>query len=426
MGLGLRLPRNQDDGVEKSAPSARLAARRGKTMRRIISTAAFGAALLLVGCATPQATAVTGERPAAGASILTWTPAQQAWGYRNIEKILTVRTIARGPRVHPLPRASRQIEPTFTHAGRTWSVDGYMAAYKVSGVLVLKDGKILLERYGLGRGPTDRWTSFSVAKSVTSTLVGAAIQDGHIKGLEDVVTNYIPELKGSGYDGVSIRQLLMMSSGVKWNEDYTDPNSDVARAGGAILEPGVNPIVSYMRRLPRANPPGTKFTYNTGETDLVGILVSNAVGKSLSAYASEKLWKPYGMERDAIWMVDPAGRERGGCCMSMTLRDYARVGQFILDGGKAGRKQILPDGWTTEATSARITNGIPTGYGYFWWMRPNGSYEAVGIFGQSITTFRDDRIVIVTNAAWPRATGRDLGAPRTAFLDAARTAAKAP
>ena len=184
-----------------------------------------------------------------------------------------------------------------------------------------------------------------MTKSITSTLVGAAIQDGKIKSIDDPVTPYIPQLAGSAYEGVKLRQLLTMSSGVKWNEDYADPNSDVARAGAAILEPGVNPIVSYMKTLPRANEPGTKFTYNTGETDLVGILLSNAVGKTLSQYASEKLWQAYGMERDATWIVDRAGHERGGCCMSMTLGDYARFGQFMLDGGIARGQQILPDGW---------------------------------------------------------------------------------
>ncbi|MFN9711884.1 MAG: serine hydrolase domain-containing protein, partial [Alphaproteobacteria bacterium] len=333
--------------------------------------------------------------------------------------------VKRGDRVHPLPMAKRQIDVTFDYGGKTWTADTFMKANNVSGVLILKDGKLLMERYGMGRKPGDRWTSFSVAKSVTSTLVGAAIQDGKIRSLEAPVTEYIPELKGSGYDGVSVRQLLMMSSGVAWNEDYTDPKSDVAQSTTMKVEPGVNPLVRYMSRLPRVHPPGTMFNYNTGETDLVGILVSNAVGKSLSDYASEKIWKPYGMGQDAIWMVDPAGRERGGCCMSMTLRDYGRIGQFILDGGKANGVQVLPTDWTAAATTTQITNGIPSGYGYFWWMRPNGSYEAVGIFGQSITTFRDDRIVIVTNAAWPRATDREASALRTAFVKAARAAAKA-
>ena len=359
-------------------------------------------------------------------SILVWTPQQQADWYKDIESVYQVGTVKRGDKVHPLPKAETQIDFSFDQGGKRWSVDDYMKANNTSGVLVLKDGKILLERYGLGRKPEDRWTSFSVAKSVTSTLVGAAIQDGKIKSLSAPVTDYIPELKGSGYDGVTVRQLLMMSSGVKWNEDYTDPKSDVAQSATLALEPGKNPLVTYMSKLPRAQTPGTQFNYSTGETDLVGILVSNAVGKSLSEYASEKIWKPYGMERDAIWILDPAGHERGGCCMSITLRDYARIGQFMLDGGKADGKQILPASWVDEATSPQITKGTyERGYGYFWWMPENGAFEARGIFGQSITVFPKERIVIVTNAAWGQATGRELSIARAAFLNAAYAAAKA-
>jgi CubicO group peptidase (beta-lactamase class C family) len=358
-------------------------------------------------------------------SILVWTPEQQASGYRTIETVYRTNTIHRGERVHPLPVAAKQIAPIFQIDGRTWSVDDYMTAYKVSGVLVLKDGEVLLERYGLGRTPADRWTSFSVAKSVTSTLVGAAIQDGELR-LDDPVVRHIPELRGSAYEGATVGDLITMRSGVKWNEDYTDPKSDVAQAGFVAAEPGVNPMVSYLRRLPRAHPPGTVFNYNTGETDLVGVLVANAVGKSLSDYASEKIWRPYGMESDAVWVVDPAGHERGGCCISMTLRDYARVGQFVLEAGVADGRRILPAWWTAEATRVHADIGAPppAGYGYFWWVRANGSYEASGIFGQSITTFRDDGLVIVINAAWPRATGQDLSAARTAFVEAVRAAAK--
>ena len=176
--------------------------------------------------------------------ILTWTPAQQRQWYPAMETVFETRTVARGDAVRPLPRARVQIAPTFDLNGRTWTLDDYMAAYSVSGVLVLKDGKVLLERYGMGRKPSDRWTSFSVAKSVTSLLAGAAIQDGRLK-LSDLVSAYIPELKGSAYDGVSVRNLMTMSSGVKWNEDYADPTSDIALAG-RVLEPGVDPFISYV------------------------------------------------------------------------------------------------------------------------------------------------------------------------------------
>jgi CubicO group peptidase (beta-lactamase class C family) len=357
-------------------------------------------------------------------SILFWKPEQQSNGYRSIEEIYKVVTVKRGAAVHSLPRAAKQLSPTWDYGGRQWTVTDYMSANRTSGVLVLKDGKIVLERYGLNRTPKDRWTSFSVAKSLTSTLVGAAIQDGKIKGPDDLVTNYVPELKGSAYDGVTVRQLLMMSSGVKWNEDYTDPKSDVAQAGFTGSEPGVDPLVSYMRHLPRDAAPGTKWHYDTGETDMVGIMVSNAVGEPLSQYLSEKVWTTYGMEQDAVWMVDASGKqERGGCCISMTLRDYARVGQFILDGGKAQGRQVVPSSWVAQATTKEIDNGAG-GYGYFWWIRENGSYEAVGIFGQSITTFKDDRLVIVINSAWPVATGKEYSAARTAFVNALHEAAK--
>jgi len=383
------------------------------------------AAAVAAGSAQAQV-ALDPKSPPPIASILTWTPEQQATGYRTIEKIYRTHTIKRGRTVHPLPMAAKQIAPTFTYKDRTWTTDEYMAAYRVSGILVLKDGRILLEKYALGRKPSDRWTSFSVAKSVTSTLVGAAIQDGKIKSLNSAVTDYIPELKGSAYEGVSVRDMLMMSSGVKWNEDYTDPKSDVNQAGGSVVEPGVNPMVSYLRKLPRANRPGTRFNYNTGETDLVGVMVSKAVGKPLADYASEKIWQPYGMEQDAIWMTDPGGQERGGCCISMTLRDYGRLGLFIAGGGKAGGRQIVPPEWTSYATRVQIVDQEPSpaGYGYFWWIRRNGSYEAVGIFGQSVTTFKSEGLIIVVNSAWPAATGRELSAARTAFFEGVRAAVK--
>src|SRR3989344_1796226 len=382
--------------------------------------AALALTLLLGACAS-SASLSAESRP----NLLTLSPEQQRILYGSMETAYPVETIRKGTYVRPLPLAVRQISPRWTFDGREQGVEDYMAENRLSGVLVLKDGKILLERYGLGRKPEDRWTSFSVAKSVTSTLVGAAIQDGKIKSLDDVVTNYIPALKGSAYEGVTIRQLLTMSSGVRWNEDYTDPNSDVARAGTAFREPGQNPIVSYMSRLPRANTPGAKFTYNTGETDLVGVLVSTAVGKSLAEYASEKIWGPFGMERDGIWLTDTSGHERGGCCMSMTLRDYARFGLFVLEDGVARGQRILPEGWVKQATTPQIKNGAPPpGYGYFWWMRDDGGYEAVGSFGQSITTFPEDGLIIVTNAAWPTAGGANLYRARDAFVRAAHAAAK--
>ena len=364
--------------------------------------------------------------PPAGGSILAWTPEQQRYGYRNMEKVTPVEVVARGAKVRELPLAASQIDPKWTWNGQAQTVDSYMTAMNTSGVVVLKDGQIVLERYGLDRKPDERWTSFSVAKSVTATLVGAAIKDGKIKSLDDVVTNYIPELKGGAYEGVTVRQLLTMTSGVKWNEDYTDLDSDVAKAGVTPGEPGMNPIVSYMRKLPREAEPGAKFVYKTGETDLAGILVSNAVGKPLSTYLSEKIWAPYGMEQDAIWVNDAAGHERGGCCMSMTARDYARLGQFMLEGGKVNGQDILPEGWVADATKAHQSfppGGVETGYGYFWWIIPDG-YAAEGIFGQQIFVYPAEKLVIAINSAWPAASKDELWQAQMAFAQAVRTAAR--
>ena len=383
---------------------------------RSVSAVICAAAMFWAGAAL----AADPPAPPGGGSVLQWTPDQQAWGYRNFEKVGPAKTIARGAHIHPLPIAAKPIDPVFAAGGKTYDTAGYMAAFRASGVLVLKDGKIVLERYGLGRGPNDRWTSFSVAKSVTSTLIGAAVKDGKIKSLDDPVTLYIPELKGSAYEGVTVRQLITMTSGVKWNEDYTDPNSDVAKVGLTQMEPGVNPVVSYMRRLPREAAPGTKFVYKTGETDLAGILLSNAVGKPLAQYLSEKIWKPYGMEQDGVWSEDIAGHERGGCCISMTLRDYGRFGQFVLDGGKAAGRDVLPTGWVADATSPHVKTPP---YGYFWWLIPGG-YEAEGIFGQTVSVFPNEHIVVVINSAWPGAWVESIDAVRMKYLDAIRAAAK--
>lgn len=342
-----------------------------------------------------------------GAEILFWSQAQRDANFPHMEKIFPGHIVKAGTRVHPLP------------AGKPLPIadadlDAFIRAQNVAGVIVLQDGRIRLERYARGYGPEGRWTSFSVAKSFTSTLVGAAIKDGYIKSVQEPVTKYIPELAGSGYDGVTIQQLLTMTSGVKWNEDYTDVKSDVARM---FLEPvpaGEDPTVHYMKNLPRETAPGSKWVYKTGETNLIGVLVMRATGKPLATYLSEKVWKPYGMEQDAFWMVDPAGHEVSGCCLSVSLRDYARMGQFVLEGGKGA----VPTGWFAESTGAHADIGAPgRGYGYQWWTYPQGRFGAQGIFGQTIRVDPRTRTVIVVSAAATTASDPDYGVARTVFLD---------
>jgi CubicO group peptidase (beta-lactamase class C family) len=254
--------------------------------------------------------------------------------------------------------------------------------------------------------------------------VGAAIRDGHIRSMDVKVSAYLPQMKGSAYDDVSIRQLLTMTSGVRWNENYSDPDSDVARFNKHVPEEGVDALVSYLRKLPREVPAGTRWHYSTGETNLVGVLLAQATGKPLAAYLSEKIWTPAGMEQDATWILNRSGQEISGCCIQAATRDFARFGLFILDGARVGGRSIVPDGWLAEATGTRTGIGQPgRGYGYQWWTYEDGSYAARGIFGQGLFIDPKRRIVIASNANWGGgASDRTAGAAREAFYRAVQKA----
>ena len=378
---------------------------------------------LLLTCTSASSQTIA-ELPKDG-NILFWNQAQRDIAFRNMEKLVLARggmeirypihTIAAGDKVHPLPAG----QPLKLDV----DIDAYMAHQRNAGLIIVQDGKIRFEKYALGFSPEERWTSFSVAKSFTSTLVGAAVKDGYIKSLDDTVTRYIPTLKGSAYDDVTVRQLLTMTSGVKWNEDYTDPKSDVALFNQQQVEPGVDITVSYMRKLPREAPAGSKWVYKTGETNLIGVLVSSATGKTLSDYLSEKVWKPYGMEGDAIWLLGLSGHEISGCCISARLRDYARFGQFILEGAHG----VLPDNWLSQATAKQADIGVPgRGYGFQWWTFDDGSFGAQGIFGQGIFIDPKRNLVIASNGDWPTATdARGVGAERYEFYKAVQRAVDA-
>jgi CubicO group peptidase (beta-lactamase class C family) len=349
-------------------------------------------------------------------NVLFWSIDQRDNAFRQMEKLVKVNKIAAGYAVHELPLGSP--------INLGVDVDAYMAKQRNAGLIIIQDGKIRFEKYALGQTKDGRWTSFSVAKSLTSSLVGAAIRDGYIKSIDDKITVYIPDLRGSAYDDVTVQQLLTMTSGVKWNEDYTDPKSDVALFNLHKAEPGVDVTVSYMRTLKRETPAGSTWVYKTGETNLIGVLVSSATKKTLSAYLSEKIWTPYGMEQDAVWMLGSTGHEISGCCVSATLRDYARVGTFILGGGMIGSKPVFPDDWLKNATTKQADIGDPDrGYGYQWWTNSDGSFAAQGIFGQGIFIDPKRKIVIASNGNWKTATEPDgVGAEREAFYTAVQAA----
>ncbi|QDH34723.1 serine hydrolase domain-containing protein [Porphyrobacter sp. YT40] len=373
--------------------------------------AASGVSAEEQGPATPDARLV--QPPARDPSdlqVLFWTDEQRSERFREMEQWFAGHEV-------PAAATPRLLEKgTPLSAELQAELQAAMAATGTAGIMVLVDGKIAYEAYGLGMGPQDRWTSFSVAKSFTSTLLGAAVKDGLIS-LDDPVTKHIPGLAGSAYEGVTVRQLATMTSGVAWNEDYTDPNSDVAQTQSFVIEHGANAIVAQMKALPREAEPGTKWSYKTGETNLIGVLVENAVGEPLAEYAKRKIIDPAGFEGDLFWMVDPRGGNIGGCCLSITLADYARMGQFVLEGGKGA----VPDGWFAEATDSQVDFGDSGfGYGYQWWTYPQGTFGAQGIFGQGITLFPDKRVVFAYIGNWKQASG---GPTRGEILDLSRKVA---
>lgn len=352
--------------------------------------------------------------------VLFWSQEQRDSGFRLIDQlpfITSSRPIAAGSAVKPLNQGAP--------LSLDMDLDAYLQDQRHAALIVLHDGQIRLESYGLDFDASERWTSFSVAKSLTSTLVGAALKDGHIESLEDKVTAYIPALAGSAYDDVSIAQLLTMTSGVAWNEDYNDPASDVAQFLGHEPEDDLPQIVSYMRRLSRAHPPGTVWNYSTGETNLIGILVGQATGRPLADYLSEKVWVPYGMQQEATWLLAPSGQEISGCCIQAATRDFARFGQFMLDGAMVGGESILPEGWIARATTKQAEINRPgLGYGFQWWTYDDGSYTARGIFGQGIFIDPVRRLVIATNSSWASARGQVDGQAdgREAFYRAVQDA----
>lgn len=349
--------------------------------------------------------------------ILVWSPERRLRAFSDYAGTFPTRAVRAGGRAYPLPRAPRDLPAvSYDLDGKRYDLDDFVRETRVAGLIVVHGGRVLHERYELGNDASTLWVGYSVAKSVVSLLYGAAIDEGYLESLNDPVVRYLPRLAGGAYDRVSVEQLLQMSSGVGWDEDYEDPEADVSQSPIAIL-----PFLDYMRDLPTAAPAGARFNYSTGETSLAGAVLRAAIGNNLATYLTHRIWRPFGMEADANWMIGaPGGAEYGGCCISATLRDYARIGLFALTGGTApdGRR-LLPDGWMARSTAPAETY---PGYGYFWWLRPDGAYYAAGIFGQMIWIDPRSETVIAIHSAWPRATDTGLSAHRWALVEAIATA----
>ena len=321
------------------------------------------------------------------------------------------RVIRRGDAVRALPPHARSLaDLTFEVGDVRLSLSDYMARRRTDGLLILKRGEVALERYGIGSGPESCRTSHSIAKSMTSTLVGAALHDGAIGSLDDRCDLYLPRLRGSAYEGVTVRNAMRMCSGVAWS-DKDDGEADASRLHQALASRRPGSVLDLLCTLPRAQPQGAVFNYSTVESCLLGALVAVATGRPLADYCAETIWGPAGMEADGYWALESEdGLELGGAGVSARLRDLGRFGQLVLEDGEAfSGRRVLPPGWRDLAGQpdsaptgfGRLMPGSPAGYGYQWWALPHlptgihaGAFSAIGAFGQYVYVHPAEQVVV--------------------------------
>jgi CubicO group peptidase (beta-lactamase class C family) len=361
----------------------------------------------------------------------TWIePVNPAATFRNLEEIFPTRKIASGAWVSPLNAPSSPFEVRYSVGGESHGIAEFAARTDTTGLLILKSDRIMFEGYYRGADQNDLFMSFSTGKSFVSTLVGLALGEGKIRSLDDRMAEYLPEVKGSAYEAATIRNVLEMSSGTSYSEDYEDPKSDF-RGFAAAVSKGRGGLYDFCRSFKAAIPPGQEFRYATCNTEMLGALVARVTGVSVSTYLSEKLWKPLGAEAPARWLLDrpgAAGREMSGGGLQVRLRDYGRFGLLFANQGEWHGRQLLPKGWVEEATRpngaqvqyGRLEKGYPLGYGYQWWLLPgeHHPFTAQGVHGQFVMVDPVEKVVVVKLSSWQRAWESDKEAETYAFFNA--------
>ncbi|MBH2854276.1 serine hydrolase [Serratia marcescens] len=360
--------------------------------------------------------------------MLTWSQSDRVIGFRNDYRNYAGDVFHHG-NAEPLPAAAKPLtDASYRVNGKTYSLQDYLQRQNVSGMLVLKDGKIAWKYLGQGNTDSTLWTSRSVGKSVVATLVGVAIKQGKIHSLDDLITQYEPDLKGTAWDGVTLRQLITHTSGVAWNEDYTNPKSDFAQLTECEARPGTYACVrKLVAGLHRAHPAGQNWSYSSGGAWLLGDVLERATGMPLAAYLQQSIWQPYGMASDGVWHAYAKGQhDVGAHGFNATLEDWGRFGEFILHNGTLPNgKQILPEDWVAQSSNwtraaGSVSAAHPDGiYGFQWWNNevpanaanvepaPQASLKhslwALGIFGQMIMVNQAENLVIVQWSTWPQA-----------------------
>jgi len=330
--------------------------------------------------------------------------------FRSLYKQYPSSTVQRSGPVYELQKRDQDLPETYTYDGKTKKIDAWIKKTDTTGLIVIKNGIIVFEDYYKGNQKSTHAISMSVAKSFVSFLIGVALEEGKISSLQDPVDKYAPALKGGGYEGVSLKNVLQMSSGVRFVEDYGDLKSDIVQLAVAFISGSLNEFVS---RLPNEKKPGTFNKYVSADTQVLGMVLAGATGKTLTAYMQEKLWSKLGAEYDAKWSNDASGMEMAFAGLNATLRDYARFGLLYLNQGYNFKNEMLvsadwvkasvtPDAPHLMPGRDNPNSGWPMGYGYQWWIpeNPEGDYSAIGIYGQFIYVHPTYNVVIAKTSAY--------------------------
>jgi CubicO group peptidase (beta-lactamase class C family) len=348
-----------------------------------------------------------------------------ALAFRSMDQIFSTRTVPRGGPVWNLPRSDRPLDFTYAWQGGNLPADQFLERTHTNALLVLKGGRIVSEIYRNNSDARSRFIAWSMTKSLTSVLIGCALAEGRIDSLDTPITRYLPELVGGGYDGVSIRQVMQMRSGVDYEERYDFGNPGVAASNHiAALVRNTARFADVARTLPRKHAPGAQFQYKTIDTAVLGWLVERVTQGSVAAYTARCVWEPLGAEADGYYIMDGApgiGREFSGAGYNATLRDFARFGQMMLDDGVANGRRIVSAEWvrqSTEPTGPEDTRR--GGYGLQWWtMGGSNAYAAIGLQGQYIYIDPSTRTVVVKLSYFPPGDNGALDAETLAFMQAA-------
>ncbi len=327
--------------------------------------------------------------------------------FRNMARFVPTSEMAPAADPWELGASTDSLEYSGEFLGQQTSLEEFIELSNTSAFLVLKDGVVIYEKYAHGDSRDSLHMSFSVAKSFTSALLGIALGEGKLDSLDDPIRKYLPELTSATFDGVTVKHVLQMSSGMRFNEAYTDPESDINKMTSMV--PPMS-YLEYINTLQREHPPGTFNHYASINTQLLGILLVRITGSSLSDYMGSRLWQPLGMENKGLWTLDEQGYELAMGGLSASARDYAKLGLLYLNEGRRGSRQILPEGWAKASVTPDEPHLMPgensqssnvSGYQYQWWTPRDwdGDFLARGIWGQNIYVHPGNRVVIVKLAA---------------------------